>query len=142
MFGSLWEIICNGGSSNGNSGNSGNGNSNSFVESNTNTNDGLVILVADCVLPKLYPIAPLVQAIDECFRLRDDHSPSPSPSSPSVAILSYEHRYYPEYDPRTEFRRLAAERCLDVVTVPREEMDPVYSLEDVELWIVRRRRRR
>lgn len=111
----------------------------------TTEDNGLVILVADCVLPKLYPIAPLVQAIDDCLRLYDDEkekcgeqSTSPAPSS-SFALLSYEHRYYPEYDPRIEFRRLASERCLDVFTVPRDEMDPVYSLEDVEIWIVRRR---
>ena len=113
--------------------------------SGTNHN-GLVILVADCVLPKLYPIAPLVQAIDECLRLHDDGEgkcnvkTNSSELSSSFAILSYEHRYYPEYDPRVEFRRLAFERCLDVAPVPRDEMDPVYSLEDVEIWIVRRRR--
>lgn len=110
--------------------------------------NGLVILVADCVLPKLYPIAPLVQAIDECLRLHDDEEgkcndkTNSSELSSSFAILSYEHRYYPEYDPRVEFRRLAFERCLDVALVPRDEMDPVYSLEDVEIWIVRRFRRR
>lgn len=102
--------------------------------------NGLVILVADCVLPKLYPIAPLVQAIDECLRLHDDDEEGSDGLSSSFAIVSYEHRYFPEYDPRIEFQRLAYERCLDVFSVPREEMDPVYSLEDVEIWIVRRRR--
>mmetsp|Transcript_901 Transcript_901/g.1897 ORF Transcript_901/g.1897 Transcript_901/m.1897 type:complete len:425 (+) Transcript_901:142-1416(+) len=107
--------------------------------------NGLIILVADCVLPKLYPIAPLVQAIDECLREHDDNNKKgdrrkllTGPSS-SCAILSYEHRYFPDYDPRIEFRRLASERCLDVFTVPRDAMDPIYSLEDVEIWIVRRR---
>lgn len=106
---------------------------------------GLVVLVADCVLPKLYPIAPLVQAIDECLRLCDDEEGkcndenSPMELSSSFAILSYEHRYYPDYDPRVEFRKLASERSLVVSQVPREEMDSVYSLDDVELWIVRRR---
>ena len=106
--------------------------------------NGLVILVADCVLPKLYPIAPLVQAIDECLREHDNNNKkhnqqkhSSVPSS-SCAVLSYEHRYYPEYDPRIEFRRLAFERCLNVSIVQRDAMDPVYSLEDVEIWIVRR----
>ena len=119
--------------------------SRSLLSSSTE-DSGLVILVADCLLPKLYPIAPLVQAIDDCLRLYDDdkkencgeQSTSPALSS-SFALLSYEHRYYPEYDPRVEFRRLASERCLDVINVPRDEMDPVYSLEDVEIWIVRRR---
>jgi len=109
-----------------------------FMGSSTKDN-GLVVLVADCVLPKLYPIAPLVQAIDECLRLYDDEEGKCDDENlSSFAILSYEHRYYPDYDPRVEFRRLASERSLDVLQVPREEMDPVYSLEDVELWIVRR----
>lgn len=105
-----------------------------------------VVLVADCVLPKLYPIAPLVQAIDECL---------PRPSSGDVldgigvdgvngtgttgaAILSYEHRYYPDYDPRDRFRELAHERGLQVHNVPAEEMDPIYSVDDIEIWIVTR----
>ncbi len=120
----------------------GDGTSQSLMGSNDNT--GLAILVADCVLPKLYPIAPLVQAIDECLRLHDekegtydDRNPSSSAFSSSFAVVSYEHRYYPDYDPRVEFRRLATESSLDVFAVPREEMDPVYSLEDVEIWIVR-----
>ena len=98
--------------------------------------NGLVILVADCVLPKLYPIAPLVQAIDELISLYQEVKEN---REDAFAILSYEHRYYPEYDPRTEFRRLASMRSLEVFVVPRSDMDPVYSLEDVEIWIVRRR---
>jgi SAM-dependent methyltransferase len=107
--------------------------------------NGIAILVADCVLPKLYPIAPLVQAIDDCLRLHHDdeekyqEATESQARSSSFAIVSYEHRYYPKYDPRIEFRRLASERCLDVFTVPRDEMDPVYSLDDVEIWIVRRK---
>lgn len=122
----------------------GDGSSQSLM--NSNNNNGLAILVADCVLPKLYPIAPLVQAIDECLRLYDekegtcdDGNPALASSS-SFAVVSYEHRYYSDYDPRVEFRRLATECYLDVHVVPREEMDPVYSLEDVEIWIVRRHR--
>jgi predicted nicotinamide N-methyase len=86
-----------------------------------------VILVADCVLPKLYPIAPLVQAIDELLK---------TPSA--VAILSYEHRYYPEYDPRDKFRELATARGLQVEQVSPENMDPVYCLDDIEVWHVKR----
>eukprot|EP00980_Cylindrotheca_fusiformis_P006162 scaffold1319_cov126-Cylindrotheca_fusiformis.AAC.51 len=86
-----------------------------------------VVLVADCVLPKLYPIAPLVQAIDELLV---------SPSS--VAILSYEHRYFPEYDPRDKFRELALERGLSVDIILQEKMDLVYSVDDIEIWHVTR----
>lgn len=78
---------------------------------------------------KLYPIAPLVQAIDELLA-----------SPTSVAILSYEHRYYPDYDPREKFRELASMRDLKVSMVLSSEMDPVYSVDDIEIWQVERMR--
>ena len=90
-----------------------------------------VILVADCVLPKLYPIAPLVQAIDEILRIKADDM-----RNERVAILSYEHRYYPEYDPRTKFRELAQTRGLVVETISASVLDPVYSVDDIEIWHV------
>jgi predicted nicotinamide N-methyase len=86
-----------------------------------------VVIVADCVLPKLYPIAPLVQAIDEHLSKSD-----------SVAILSYEHRYYHQYDPRDKFRELAHARGLQVDLIPAENLNPVYCLDDIEIWHVRR----
>lgn len=89
-----------------------------------------VILVADCLLPKLYPIAPLVGAIDELLG-----------SPTSVAILSYEHRYYPEYHPRSKFEELAAERGLVVEKITGDKLDPVYSVDDIEIWHVTRRKR-
>ena len=77
---------------------------------------------------KLYPIAPLVQAIDELLV---------SPNS--VAILSYEHRYFSEeYDPRDKFRELASSRGLEVNTISTDKMDPVYSVDDIEIWHVQR----
>ena len=85
-----------------------------------------VVLVSDCVLPKLYPIAPLVEAIDELCHAN------------SVAILSYEHRYFPDYHPRDKFRDLCETRGLEVRIVPLSEQDPVYSVDDIELWEVRR----
>mmetsp|Transcript_28588 Transcript_28588/g.69268 ORF Transcript_28588/g.69268 Transcript_28588/m.69268 type:complete len:278 (-) Transcript_28588:163-996(-) len=88
-----------------------------------------VVLVADCVLPKLYPIAPLVQAIDELLV-----------SPTSVAILSYEHRYYPGYHPRSKFEELATQRGLDVEQITGEALDPVYSVDDIEIWHVTRRK--
>ena len=87
-----------------------------------------VVLVSDCVLPKLYPIAPLVEAIDQLL------------SKPkSVAILSYEIRYYPEYDPRVKFRELASSKGLLVEVISIEEQHSVYSTDDIEIWHVRRR---
>ena len=80
---------------------------------------------------KLYPIAPLVQAIDELLV---------SPNS--VAILSYEHRYFPEYDPRDKFCELASSRGLEVKTISTDKLHPVYSVDDIEIWHVKRQVRR
>ena len=86
-----------------------------------------LVIVADCVLPKLYPIAPLVQAVDELLV-----------KPKSLALISYEHRYYPEYDPRDKFKELATSRGLVVELVPMDEHDPVYSVDDIEIWKVYR----
>ena len=88
-----------------------------------------VVLVADCVLPKLYPIAPLVRAIDDLLV---------SPSS--VAILSYEHRYFPDYHPRSKFEELAAQHGLEVEQITGSRLDPVYTVDDIEIWHVTRRK--
>jgi len=87
-----------------------------------------IILVSDCVLPKLYPIEPLVNALDE---LSGPHT---------VAYISYEERYYPEYDPKEYFMALAVQKGLEVKVVPQQEQHPVYSVEDIEIWEVRRKR--
>lgn len=87
-----------------------------------------IILVSDCVLPKLYPIAPLVDALDEL-------------SGPdTIAYISYEERYYPEYDPKEYFRNLAEAKGFEVKDVQLEEQHPIYSVEDIEIWEVRRRK--
>jgi predicted nicotinamide N-methyase len=83
-----------------------------------------VVLVSDCVLPKLYPIAPLVDALVELMK------------SDSVAILSYEHRHYAEYHPGEKFRQLAAAKGLQTKRIPASDLDPVYSVDDIEIWEV------
>jgi predicted nicotinamide N-methyase len=83
-----------------------------------------VILVADCVLPKLYPIAPLVQAIDELLKATPN----------AVAVLSYEHRHYQDYHPKEKFIELAQERGLTVDTISADKLDPVYCVDDIEIW--------
>jgi LmbE family N-acetylglucosaminyl deacetylase len=47
-----------------------------------------LVIVSDCVLPKLYPIEPLVQAVEAVM------------GPHTVALFSYEHRPYPYFDPR------------------------------------------
>jgi predicted nicotinamide N-methyase len=85
-----------------------------------------VILVSDCVLPKLYPIEPLIEALVELMK------------PDSIAILAYEHRHYAEFHPAKKFQELAASRGLNVHTVPMSELDTVYSLDDIEIWEVTR----
>ena len=72
-----------------------------------------VILVSDCILPKLYPIAPLVEAIDELCHAN------------SIAIISYEYHYFPDYHPWAKFCGLCKTRGLKVRIVPLSEQDPV-----------------
>ena len=87
-----------------------------------------VILVSDCVLPKLYPIEPLVDAIDRL-------------SGPdTVTIMSYEHRHYQAFDPRRRFEELAAAKGLVKVDIPQARQHPIFSADDIEIWEVRRRR--
>lgn len=85
-----------------------------------------IVLVSDCVLPKLYPIAPLVDGLVEIMR------------PDSVAILSYEHRHFAEYHPADKFRQLAEAKGLQIKVVHKEELDPVYSVDDIQIWEVRK----
>jgi len=86
-----------------------------------------VILVSDCVLPKLYPIEPLIEAFHQL-------------SGPNTIIyLSYEHRYFPEYDPRTKFRELVERKGFEMKVVPKEEHDEMYSVDDIQIWKLQRR---
>ena len=84
------------------------------------------VLVSDCVLPKLYPIEPLVAAIDALCGER------------TVALLSYERRHYPLFDPRERFEALCAARGLSLAEVPAQQHHRVFQTEDIELWAVRR----
>lgn len=91
--------------------------------------DADIVLVSDCVLPKLYPIAPLVDALDKLLI-----------KPGALAILSYEYRYFPEYDPKEKFVELAAAKMLELTIVGADEQDDVYSSDDIEIWHVRRSR--
>ena len=86
------------------------------------------IVASDCILPKLYPIAPFVDALDE---LSSQHI---------VTYIAYEHRFYPEYDPKERFISLANQKGFTVRVVPFEEQHPIYSVEDIEVWEIRRER--
>jgi len=83
-----------------------------------------IILVSDCVLPKLYPIAPLVQTLKDCM------------GKHTKAYLSYEDRFYEHYSAKDKFWQLAETNGLFVREIPREEHHEVYQAEDIEIWEV------
>jgi predicted nicotinamide N-methyase len=85
-----------------------------------------LLLISDCVLPKLYPIDLLVDAVEHLIGAK------------TVAIFSYEHRPYALFDPRQEFQRLCELRGLVVTVIPLSEHHSIYRAEDIELWEVRR----
>jgi predicted nicotinamide N-methyase len=112
-----------------------------------------VILVSDCVLPKLYPIAPLVEALSQLLRpaRADGHTATTTGAAATadattrtmnnqhggaIALLSYEYRFFPDYDPKEKFMELCAAKGLAVTCIPRNEQHDVYALDDVELWKV------
>jgi hypothetical protein len=101
------------------------------------------IIVADCVLPKLYPLEPLVAAIDDLLATESLTDYNKTKGSGKYrrpeALLSYEHRYYAPYHPRHKFIEICHNRNLVVDVIPPEEHDPMYSApDDIELWRVYR----
>lgn len=52
------------------------------------------------------------------------------------AYFSYEHRAYPEYDPRQEFIRLCNLVGLSVELVPQSAHHPDFQADDIEIWLV------
>jgi predicted nicotinamide N-methyase len=83
------------------------------------------ILVSDCVLPKLYPIEPLIDSIVAVMDME------------SIALFSYEHRPFPLFDPRDEFIKLAQERGLKTKIIPISQHDHIYCADDIEIWEVK-----
>ena len=102
--------------------------------------------VSECVLPKLYPIEPLVAAIDMV------DSPRSCAGGGGVAVeaeagarggalvmVAYEHRAYEHFDPPTRFEELCAAKGYTLRVVPVAEQDPLYTLpDDVFLWELKR----
>jgi len=87
-----------------------------------------VVLVSDCILPQLYEIEPLVLALKTLLGKKEG----------SVAIVSYEHRPYPYYHPRTRFDELLQKHGLCIArTIPQAEQHDVYVSDEVELLEVR-----
>lgn len=85
-----------------------------------------IIICSDCLLPKLYPIDPLVEALDECMSIK------------TIAYFTYEHRYYPNYDPKEYFINCCRNKRLSVRTVPLKEQHNIYSVEDIDVLEIKR----
>jgi predicted nicotinamide N-methyase len=87
-----------------------------------------MVLVSDCILPQLYEIEPLVLALKTLLGKK----------AGSVAIVSYEHRPYPHYHPRSRFDELLQKHGLCIArTIPQAEQHDVYVSDEVELLEVR-----
>ncbi|KAG1683475.1 hypothetical protein DVH05_005868 [Phytophthora capsici] len=83
-----------------------------------------LILVSDCILPRLYPIEPLVEALAML-------------SGPHTRILiSYEHRYYQHFQPKHRFWELMETNKFSLRVIDKDEYHPHYIAEDIEVWEV------
>ncbi|OWZ23116.1 hypothetical protein PHMEG_0002038 [Phytophthora megakarya] len=81
-----------------------------------------LILVSDCILPRLYPIEPLVEAL---ARLSGPHT---------RILISYEHRHYQHFQPKDRFWELMQTRGFSLRVIDTDEYHPLYVAEDIEVW--------
>ncbi|KAJ0409021.1 hypothetical protein ATCC90586_005205 [Pythium insidiosum] len=79
-----------------------------------------VILISDCILPKLFPLEPLVNAID---RLCGDHT---------IVLLSFEYRFYEKFDAKQRFWELLIARGFQIEAISEDLYHPEYRAEDIE----------
>ncbi|KUF92029.1 Beta-glucosidase 30 [Phytophthora nicotianae] len=81
-----------------------------------------LILVSDCILPRLYPIEPLVEALTLLSR-------------PHTRILiSYEHRHYQHFQPKQRFWELMEARTFSLREIDSTEYHPHFVASDIEVW--------
>ncbi|KAG6977714.1 hypothetical protein JG688_00000089 [Phytophthora aleatoria] len=81
-----------------------------------------LILVSDCILPRLYPIEPLVKALTLL-------------SGPHTRILiSYEHRHYQHFQPKQRFWELMEDRKFSLRVIDSNEYHPHFVASDIEVW--------
>ncbi|KAG7402209.1 hypothetical protein PHYBOEH_005772 [Phytophthora boehmeriae] len=81
-----------------------------------------LILVSDCILPRLYPIEPLVEALALLSR------------SYTRILISYEHRHYQCFQPKERFWELMQERKFSLRVIDTTEYHPHYVAADIEIW--------
>jgi hypothetical protein len=85
-----------------------------------------LILVSDCILPRLYPVEPLADAL---AMLSGAHT---------RVLISYEHRYYQHFDPKARFWALMAARGFVLRELDEREYHPHYRAGDIEIWEITR----
>lgn len=86
-----------------------------------------VVTVCDCLVPKLYPVPPLVNAI----KLALEQKPAES-----IALVCYEHRLHTPFDPRVEFKKQCEHAGMTLRSIDRKKWHPDYVLSDVYIWEV------
>lgn len=85
-----------------------------------------LILISDCILPRLYPIEPLVHALEMLAR------------SHTTILISYEHRYYEHFDAKLKFWDLLKAAGFSVRVIEQHEYHPQYRAPDIEVWEAKR----
>lgn len=86
-----------------------------------------LILVSDCILPRLYPIEPLVDAL---ALLSKSHT---------KILISYEHRYYEHFHPKQKFWELMSAQSFAIRVLDDDEYHPHYRADDIEIWELSRK---
>ncbi|GMF26042.1 unnamed protein product [Phytophthora fragariaefolia] len=81
-----------------------------------------LILVSDCILPRLYPIEPLVEALVALSR------------SHTRILVSYEHRHYQNFQPKHRFWELMQAHKFSLRVIESAEYHPHYVAADIEVW--------
>mmetsp|Transcript_3736 Transcript_3736/g.11585 ORF Transcript_3736/g.11585 Transcript_3736/m.11585 type:complete len:509 (+) Transcript_3736:463-1989(+) len=88
-----------------------------------------VVLASECVLPKLYPLEPLVACLGAVI------------GPETVAYVAVELRTWHAFDPKARFFELCRDAGLGCETVPRDALDPDFVADDLEIWQVARSRK-
>lgn len=82
-----------------------------------------IVIVSDCVLPKLYPIEPLVAALVKLCQQRD-----------TIIYMSYEYRYYENFNAKQKFFTCMTQNGFLVSIINFTDMHPTYRAKDIEIW--------
>jgi len=87
-----------------------------------------LVLVSDCVLPKLYPMPLLVEAVNAVLGFRED----------CVALFSFEQRVFPLFDVPTEFDNILGKFDMKREKIDISKHDSIYCSDELEMWVIRR----